>query len=58
MTVKALLDVIVVDFDVRNNLLIIYIAVVKYLKKKTAVQRGNISAIYTLEQIYETNWVN
>jgi len=47
---KKLLEIISVNFDATGQILIIYSAFVKYLRKKIGTQVSSASAIYTLKQ--------
>jgi hypothetical protein len=46
---RKLLAIINVDFDATGQLLIIYSAFIKYLKKKMGIKRSRASAIYRLQ---------
>jgi len=45
-----LLGIISVDFDATCQLLIVYCAFVKCLKKKIGIQRNSASAVYSLQE--------
>jgi len=44
------LAIIIVDFEVTVQLLIVYSIFVKYLGKKMGIKRGSASAIYWLQK--------